>query len=152
MNQKLSRHQSSKKLRSRHQLPRKKLSRHQLKKKEGRDIIQQSQHQRKEIEVATSAAKKGGRDIIKLSRHQLRRLEVTTSFSSCDIISKGKRVATSAAKEGRSRQHLAVATSNLRDTKDKSRQNKSFCDITETIEVATKNRCRDINNKIGQLI
>ena len=64
-----------------------------------------------------------------------------TSLSGRDISSKEKR----------SRQHLAVVTSDPRNAKDKSRPNKSLCDITETIEVATKNRGRDINNKMGQL-
>ena len=45
-----------------------------------------------------------------------------------------------------------VATSDPRDAKGKSRPNKSFCDVAETTEVATKNRGRDINNQMGQLI
>ena len=53
------------------------------------------------------------------------------------------------SKEKRSPQHLAVATSDPRNAKDKSGQNKSLCDIIETTEVATKNRGRDINNKMG---
>ena len=105
--------------------------------------------------VATSVALKEGRDIIKRSRHQLRKLEVATSFSSREIINKRKKVATSVSgrdnscKERRSQHHLAVTTSYPRDAKDKSRPNKSLCDIAETTEVATKNRGRDINNKMG---
>ena len=52
--------------------------------------------------------------------------------------------------ESRSRRHLAIATSDPRDAKDKSRPNKSLCDVAETTEVATKNRGRDINNQMGQ--
>ena len=52
----------------------------------------------------------------------------------------------------RSRRHLAVTTSDPRDAKDKSRPNKSLCDVAETTEVATKNQGRDINNQMGQLI
>ena len=54
-------------------------------------------------------------------------------------------------KERRSRRHSVVATSHPRDAKGKSRPNKSFCDVAETTEVATKNRGRDINNQMGQL-
>ena len=91
--------------------------------------------------VATSVAKKEGRDIIQRSRHQIQRVKVETSLSSRDI----------RCMERRSRHHLAIATSDPRDAKDKSRPNESLCDLAETIEVATKNRGRDINNKIGQL-
>ena len=86
--------------------------------------------------------RKEGHDIIKRLRHHLQRIKVATSFSGRDI----------SCKERRSRHHLAVATSDPRDAKDKLRQNKSLCDVTETTEVATKNRGRDINNKMGQLI
>ena len=55
------------------------------------------------------------------------------------------------SKEKRSRQHLAIVTSDPRNAKDKSRQKKRLCDITETIEVTIKNRGCDINNKKGQL-
>ena len=55
-------------------------------------------------------------------------------------------------KERRSQHHLAVATSDPRDAKGKSRPNESFCDVAKTTEVATKNRGRDINNQMGQLI
>ena len=55
------------------------------------------------------------------------------------------------SKENRSRQHLAVVTSNPRNAKDKSRPNKSLCDIAEKTKVATKNRGHDINDKMGQL-
>ena len=91
--------------------------------------------------VATSVVRKGGRDIIKQSRHQMQKKEgrdiiqwsrhqlqgkeVTTSFSCHDIRSKG--------------------------CEDKSRPNKSLCDIVETTEIATKNRGRDSNNKMVQL-
>ena len=66
-------------------------------------------------------------------------------------------VATSVVrKEGRdiiqwSRHHLAVATSDPRDAKGKSRPNKSFYDVAETTEATTNNRGRDINNQMGQL-
>ena len=107
--------------------------------------------------VATSVPKKEGRDVIKRSRHQFPGKEVATSFSGRDIKCKRKKVVMSfngrdiSCKERRSRHHLVVATSNPRDSKDKSRPNKSLCDIAETTEVATKNRGRDINNKMGQL-
>ena len=107
--------------------------------------------------VATSVPKKEGRDVIKWSRHQLPGKEVATTFSGRDIKCKRNKVATSfsgreiSCKERRSGHHLAVATSNPRDAKDKSRPNKSLCDVAETIEVATKNRGRDINKKMGQL-
>ena len=63
------------------------------------------------------------------------------SFSGRDI----------SCKELRSRRHLAVLTSDSRDAKEKSRPNKSFCDVAETTEVTTKNQGRDINNQMGQL-
>ena len=75
-------------------------------------------------------------------RHQLPRKKVATSFSSRDI----------SCKERRSRHHLAVATSDPRDVKGKSRLNKHLCDVAETTEVATKNLGHDINNQMGQLI
>ena len=81
-----------------------------------------------------------------------------TSFSGHNISCKELRsrrhlaVATSVARELRSRRHLAVMTSYPRDAKDKSRPNKSFCDVAETTEIATKNQGRDINNQMGQLI
>ena len=65
-----------------------------------------------------------------------------TSFSGRDI----------SYKEIRSRHHLAVATSDPRDVKGKSRPNKSLCDVAETTEVAIKNQGRDINNQMSQLI
>ena len=64
------------------------------------------------------------------------------SFSGRDI----------SCKELRSRHHSVVATSDPRDAKGKSRPNKSSCDVAETNEVAIKNRGRDINNQMGQLI
>ena len=91
--------------------------------------------------VATLVSKKKGRDIIQWSRHQIERVKVTTSLSSRDI----------RYTESRSRHHLAVATSDPRDAKDKSRPNKSLCDVAKTTEAATKNRGREINNKMGQL-
>ena len=97
-----------------------------------------SQHH---LAVATSDLKKGGRDVTQWSRHQLQRIKVATSLSGRDI----------SCKERRSRHHLAIATSDPRDAKDKSRPNKSLCDIAETTEVMTKYRGRDINNKMGQL-
>ena len=112
--------------------------------------------------VATSVALKGGRDIIKRPRHQLQRLEVATSLRNRDNRRKEKRsrhhleVATSVnchdiiCKERRSRHHLAVATSDPRNVKV-SRDQVNFCDVAETTEVATKNRCRNINNQLGQL-
>ena len=108
----------------------------------GRDISCKELRSRHHSVVATSIAKKEGRDIIQWSRHPLQKEKVATSLSGRDIN----------CKERRSRHHLAVATSDPRDAKDKSRPNKSFCDITETTEVATKNQCRDINKKMGQLI
>ena len=133
-------------------------------KKGGRDVIQWSRHQlqgimvatsfsghdiscnerrsRRSSVVATSDVKKRGRDVPQWSRHQLQRMEVVTSFSCRDII----------CKERRSRHHLAVATSDPRDDEDKSRLNKSSCDITETTEVVTKNRGRNIDDQMGQLI
>ena len=116
----------------------KKRSRHHLAvattaaKNGGRDIIQRLRHPLQRPE---------GRDIIQWSRHQIQRVRVATSLSGRDISSKEKR----------SRQHLAVATSDPRNAKDKSRPNKSLCEIAETTEVATKNRGCDINNKMGQL-
>ena len=91
--------------------------------------------------VTTSVARKEGRDIIQWSRQQLQGKKVATSFSGRDI----------SCKERRSRHHLAVATSDSRDAKGKSRLNKSFRDVAETTKVATKNRGRDINNQMGQL-
>ena len=58
------------------------------------------------------------------------------SFSGRDI----------SCKDLRERYHLAVATSDPRDAKDKSRPNKSLCDVAETTKVAIKNRGHDINN------
>ena len=92
--------------------------------------------------VATSVASKEGRDIIQWSRHQLQVKKVATSFSGRDIL----------YKELRSRHHSAVATSDPKDAKGKSRPNKSFCDVAATTEVTTKNQGRDINNQMGQLI
>ena len=91
--------------------------------------------------VMTLVTRKEGRDIIQWSRHQLLGNKVTTSFSGRNI----------SCKELRSRHHLAVATSDPRDAKGKSRPNKSFCDVAEITEVATKNRGRNINNQMGQL-
>ena len=88
LNQKLSRHQLPKKLRSRHHS----VVVTSVAKKEGRDIIQRSRHPLQRPE---------GRDIIQWSRHQLQGLEVTTSLA----------VATSDAKERKSRHHSVVATS-----------------------------------------
>ena len=96
---------------------------------------------RRHLADLTTVARKGGRDIIQWSRHQLQKLEVTTSFSSRNI----------RYNESRSRHHFAVATSYPRNAKSKSRPNKSFYDIAETTEVATRNRGRDTNNQIGQL-
>ena len=87
-------------------------------------------------EVATFLS---GRDIIQWSRHHLQVKKVATSFRCRDII----------CKERRLRHHLAVATSDPRDDEDKSRPNKSSYDITETTEVATKNRGRDIDDQMG---
>ena len=98
--------------------------------KEGPDLLQWSRHQLQGIMVVTSVTRKEGRDISykeRRSRHQMLRKEVTTSLSDRDI----------SCKEWRSRHHLAVARSNPRDAKVKSRPNKSFCDIAETTEVAT---------------
>ena len=101
------------------------------------------------IEVVTS---RRGRDINTESE------DVATSFSGRYISFKTIKVATSfssrdiSCKELRSRRHLAVTTSYPRDAKDKSRPNKSFCDVAETTKVATKNQGRDINNQMGQLI
>ena len=92
--------------------------------------------------VATSVTKKEGHDSIYRSRHQLQRMEVMTSFSGRDI----------SCKVSWSRHHLAVATSDPRDAEDKSRPNKSSCDIAETTEVATKNKGHDIDDQMGQLI
>ena len=132
----------------------------------GHDISYKELRSRRHSVVATSAASKEGRDIIHWSRHQLQGSKVAASFSGLDISYKevrsrhqlqGSKVATSfsgriiSCKERRSRHHLAVATLDPRDAKGKSRPNKSFCDIAETIEVATKNRSRDINNQMGQL-
>ena len=72
----------------------------------------------------------------------MQRIEVATSFSSRDTN----------YKERRSRHHLTVATSDPRDVKGKLKQNKSFYDVAETTEVATKNRGHDIDNQMGQLI
>ena len=149
-------------------------------KKEGRDVTQWSRHQLQRMEVATSfsghdisykerrsrcrsvvatsVARKQGRDVTQWSRHQLQRMEVATSFSGRDISCKELRsrrhlaVATSTLNHKRSRRHLAVATSDPRNAKSKSQPNKSLCDVAETTEVATKNRGRDINNQMGQLI
>ena len=132
--------------------------------KEGRDIIQWSQHQLQGIKVttsfsgrdisckesssqhhsmvATSVARNQGHNIIQWSRHQLQGKKVATSFRGRDI----------RCKELRLRRHSAVATSDPRNAKSKSRPNKSFCDVVETTEVVTKNRGRDINNQMGQLI
>ena len=92
--------------------------------------------------VATSDVKKRGRDVPQWSRHQMLRKEVATFLNGRDI----------SCKEWRSQHRLAVATSDLRDAEDKSRPNKSSCDIAETTEVATKNRGRDIDYQMGQLI
>ena len=98
------------------------------------------------IEVATS---RRGRDINTESK------DVATSFSGRDISCKTIKVATSfsggdiSCKELRSRRRLAIMTSDPRDAKNKSRPNKSFCDVVETTEVATKNQGRDINNQMG---
>ena len=81
--------------------------------------------------VATSDPKKGGRDVIQWSRHQLQTIKDATSLSDRDISCK---------------ERLAVATSDPRNAKDKSRPNKSLWDEAETTKVATKNRGRDINN------
>ena len=84
--------------------------------------------------------------------------KVATSFNGRNISYKRSKVATSVnsrdiiCKERRSRHHLAVATSDPRDDKDKSRPNKSSCDITETTEVTTKNRGRNIDDQMGKLI
>ena len=86
--------------------------------------------------VATSVTRKEGRDVIQWSRHQLQGKKVATSFRGRNI----------RCKKLRSRRHSAVATSDLRNAKSKSRPNKSFCDVAETTEVATKNRGLDINN------
>ena len=119
--------------------------------KEGRDISY------KESKVATSLS---GRDISYKeirSRHQLQEKKVMTSFGGRDISYKENKVATSfsghdiSCKERRSRHHSAVATSDPRNAKSKSRPNKSFYDIAETTKVDTKNRGRDINNQMGQL-
>ena len=104
----------------------------------GRDVIQWSQHQLQGIQAATSVARNSGLDVIQVSRHQLQGIKVATSFNGRDISCKGRR----------SRHHLAVATSDPRDVKGKSRPNKSFCVVAETKEVATKNRGRDINNQL----
>ena len=72
----------------------------------------------------------------------MQRSKVATPFKGRDII----------YKERRSRHHLAVATSYPRDAKGKSRPNKNLCDIAETTKVATKDRGRDMNNQMGQLI
>ena len=108
----------------------------------GRDISCKEFRSRRHSVVATSVARNSGSDVIQLSRHQLQGIKVTTSFSGRDISCKGRR----------SRHHLAVATSDPRDVKGKSRPNKSFWDVAETKEVTTKNRGRDINNQLGQLI
>ena len=92
--------------------------------------------------VTTSVTRKEGRDVIQLSQHQLQGKKVATSFSCRDI----------SYKERRSRHHLVVATSDPRDVNGKSRPNKSFYNVAETKEVATKNQGRGINNQLGQLI
>ena len=89
--------------------------------------------------VVTSAARYHGRDIIPWSRHQMLRKEVATFLNGRDI----------SCKEWRSQHRLAVVTSDLRDAEDKSRPNKSSCDIAETTGVATKNRGRDIDYQMG---
>ena len=81
-----------------------------------------------------------GRDISCKELRSRYHLAVATSFSGRNI----------SCKELRSRRHLAVATSDPMDAKDKSRPNKSFCDVAETTEVAIKNRGRDIKNQMGQ--
>ena len=88
LNQKLSRHQLAKKLRSRHHS----VVVTSVIKKEGRDIIQQSRHHQQ---------KREGRDNSKRSRRPKPRLEVATSFSNRDI----------SCTERRSRHHSVVATS-----------------------------------------
>ena len=108
----------------------------------GRDISCSERRSRHHSVAATSVIKKGGRDVIQWSRHQMLRKEVVTFLSGRDI----------SCKEWMSRDHLAVTTSHPRDDEDKSRQNKSSYDITETTEVATKNRGRDIDDQMGQLI
>ena len=65
LNQKQSRNQSAKKIRSRHQ-----------------------------SEVVTSVVKKGGRDIIQRSRHHEQKREVATSFNGRDVSCTEKKVAT----------------------------------------------------------
>ena len=114
LNQKLSRHQLAKKLRSRQHsvvvtLFAKSEAVATLAYKERRlrhhsEIATSSAKERRSQHhsvVATSVALKRGRDIIKRSRHQMRRLEVVTSVSSRD----------NRSKERRSRHHSVVATS-----------------------------------------
>ena len=119
--------------RSRHQFQRNKVATSFS----GRDISCKERRSRHHLSVATSVPKKEGRDIIQWSRHQLQGKKVTTSFSGRDI----------SCKEIRLRRHLAVATSDPTNAKDKSRPNKSLCDVAETTEVATKNRGSNINKK-----
>ena len=107
-----------------------------------RDISYKERRPRHHSVVATSAARYHGRDISQWSRHQMLRKEVGTFLSGRDI----------SCKEWKSRNHLAVATSHPREAEDKLRPNKSFCDITETTKVATKNQGRDIDDQMGQLI
>ena len=88
-----------------------------------RDINCEELRSRRHSVVATTDNRKEGRDFSQLSRHQTQVKKVATSFSCRDISS----------------------------TKDKLRPDKSLCDITETTDVATKNRGRDNINKMGQL-
>ena len=110
-------------------------SQHQLKGKKvatsfsGRDISCQERRSRHHSAIMTSDTKRKGHDIIKWSRHKLQGKKVATSLSSHDI----------RCMERRSRHHLAVATLDPRDAKDKLQPNESLCDLAETTEVASKN-------------
>ena len=123
-------------------------SRHQLQGKKvatsfsGRDIRYKERRSRRHSVVATSVTRKEGHDVIQWLQHQLQGKKVTMSFSGRNIN----------YKERRSQHYPAVATSDPRDAKGKSRPNKSFYDVAETTKVTTKNRGRDINNQMGQLI
>ena len=85
-----------------------------------KELISITLKSRRMIEVATSkelTIQKGEVATIQWSRHQLQGKKVTTLFSGRDIN----------YKERRSRRHLAVATSDPRGVKGKSRPDKSFC-------------------------
>ena len=85
-----------------------------LNQKQSRQQLARKLKSRHQSEVATAVVKTRCCDIIWLSRHQLRRLEVATSLSCRDIHCKGFKVATSAASKSRSRHQPVVVTSHTR--------------------------------------